>query len=354
MTRRSERPARRTTISSSSPRVSRSRFGNKHVVLALVVAALVVIIVALVITVSSAQRWVFGALAAPPATGTVIVAPTSSKARVALETDGMDAEQRSATEYLAEQPTAYWLTPEQDPLGRAGRTVSHLTTAARDEGVALAVVIYGLPGRDCGNHSAGGLSEREYQAWIDDIATALSAAPDLQKIVVLEPDSLALAPECADIDERAEQLRDAVDRLQSPGTWIYLDGGHSAWLAPTEMADLIDLVDVGGKVRGFATNVSNYQSTHEEFAYAHAVAARLDGMHAIVDTSRNGAASAGTEWCNPAGQRIGDAGGTYGDDVVDTNLWIKPPGESDGPCQGGPDAGVWWPEAAATLTTDAR
>ena len=39
-------------------------------------------------------------------------------------------------------------------------------------------------------------------------------------------------------------------------------------------------------------------------------------------------------------------------DVVDTNLWIKPPGESDGPCNGGPAAGVWWPAAARELTRD--
>lgn len=352
MTRRSERIRGTAGAARGATGIRRPRSRRRRVLVIVVIAVVIALIVALVVAVSAVQRWVFSATAASPAVGTVILAPPLSKARLALDESGMDAAQRDATEYLSKQPTAYWLTPEQDPPGRAGRTVSALTSAARDQDVSLALVIYGLPGRDCGNHSAGGLSEGEYHRWIDEIATALAAAPDVQKIVVLEPDSLALAPQCDNVAERAAQLRDAVDRLQVARTWIYLDGGHSSWLSPSEMAELITRVDVADRVRGFATNVSNYQSTYDEFAYAHAVAAELDGMHAIVDTSRNGVASAGSEWCNPPGQRVGDPGGTYGDDVVDTNLWIKPPGESDGPCHGGPAAGVWWPQAAQTLTAD--
>src|SRR5699024_9465766 len=123
------------------------------------------------------------------------------------------------------------------------------------------------------------------RGWIAEIAAAMEAAPDLQKIVILEPDSLALAPECGNIDERAVQLRDAVNELAAPGTWIYLDGGHSGWLSVAKMAALIAGVDAGDEVRGFATNVSNYRSTYDEFAYAHALSAELDGMHAIIDTS---------------------------------------------------------------------
>ncbi|MFS2242844.1 glycoside hydrolase family 6 protein [Microbacterium sp. OR16] len=354
MTRRSERTRDTAGSERGTPGIRPPRRRPRRLLLVLLIATVIALIVGLVVAVSTVQRWVFSATAASPGVGTVVLAPPLSKARLALDGSGMDAEQRDATQYLAEQPTAYWLTPEQDPLGRAGRTVSALTSAARDQDVSLALVIYGLPGRDCGNHSAGGLSEGEYRRWIDEISTALAAAPDVQKIVVLEPDSLALAPQCDNIDQRVTQLRDAVGRLQVARTWIYLDGGHSSWLNPSEMAGLIARVDVAGKVRGFATNVSNYQSTYDEFAYARSVAAELDGMHAIVDTSRNGAASAGSEWCNPPGQRVGDAGGTYGDEVIDTNLWIKPPGESDGPCQGGPNAGVWWPQAAEELTRDAR
>ncbi|MGO2748055.1 glycoside hydrolase family 6 protein [Microbacterium sp.] len=322
----------------------------------LVVAGLAVIAVlaALVVTVSMAQRWIQTVTAQPPGIGVRVLAPADSKAQLALTNDEMDAAATAATEYLAVQPTSYWLTPEQDPIGTAGNTVTGLLAQARDQDVALSLVIYGLPERDCGNHSAGGLSTQDYQRWVAEISAALETAPDLQKIVILEPDSLALAPECGNIDERVPQLREAVDSLDGPHTWIYLDGGHSGWLPTEQMATLIADVGVNDTVRGFATNVSNYRSTYDEFEYAHALSEELDGLHAVIDTSRNGAATAGSDWCNPPGQTVGDESGTFGDEVVDTNLWIKPPGESDGPCHGGPAAGVWWPDAAVELTRNNR
>ncbi len=292
--------------------------------------------------------------ARPPAVGTTIVAPNESKAATAAaETSGSAAE-RAATEYLAAQPTAYWLTPELDPIDKVWDRVAHLAAEAREQQAALAVVVYGLPGRDCGNHSAGGLDPDSYAEWTDRIGQALDNARDVQKIVILEPDSLALAPQCGNVNERVEQLAGAVERLDGINTWIYLDGGHSHWLPAAEMAELIRQVGVLEKIRGFATNVSNYQTTSDEFAYAHEVSELLGGEHAVIDTSRNGAGPAGDEWCNPPGRLVGEPGGTYGDDVVDTNLWIKPPGESDGPCNGGPDAGVWWPAGAAELTREVR
>ena len=313
---------------------------------------LVVAIIAVVgITVT---RGLYSLTAQAPEVGTVMIAPTQSKARTALENVPMDAAGTAATQYLADQPTAYWLTPEHDPIGTAGTTVVSLVSQARDQKRAAAMVVYGLPDRDCGNHSAGGLSAIDYPVWIDEIAAALKTAPDVQKIVVLEPDSIALASECGDIPTRAGYLSRAVDALASTGTWIYIDGGHSAWHSPDDMAALIRQMGLIDRVRGVATNVSNYQSSHAEFAYAHALSDRLGGTHAIIDTSRNGSATAGSAWCNPPRQTVGAPGGTYGDDVVDTNLWIKPPGESDGTCNGGPAAGVWWPQSAEDLTRDVR
>ena len=320
-----------------------------------VLAAVMVALLLIAWLVAGIRNTIFDLGASPPRVGTVVLAPAESKAQRALvDGDAMTSAERAATEYLAGQPTAYWLTPEQDPPGLVSATVSSLTAQARDQGVALAVVVYGLPERDCGNHSAGGLSEADYVEWVGQIARALDNAPDVQKIVILEPDSLGLAPECGNLNARSHQLRSAAATLDGPDTWIYLDGGHSGWHSPETMAELIRAVDASQHVRGFATNVSNFRSTYDEFAYAHSVAELLPGMHAVVDTARNGAASADGAWCNPHGQRVGEPGGTFGDDVVDTNLWIKPPGESDGPCNGGPEAGAWWSEGAIDLTEGVR
>ena len=332
----------------------RRRVKTGLVIGAVAVGAIILVAGVAVIGVN-AQNFFQMLAARPPAVGTTIVAPDESKA-AQFETDAADmsAEERAATDYLAAQPTAYWLTPELDPIDKVWDRVAHLAAEAREQKAALAVVVYGLPGRDCGNHSAGGLDPDAYVQWTDLIGQALRNAQDVQKIVILEPDSLALAPECGNLAERVPQLQGAVERIAGVNTWIYLDGGHSSWLPAEQMADLIRQVGVLDRVRGFATNVSNYQTTSAEFDYAHRVSELLGGAHAVVDTSRNGAGPAGAEWCNPPGRLVGTPGGEYGDDVVDTNLWIKPPGESDGACNGGPAAGVWWPEAAVELTREAR
>jgi len=293
----------------------------------------------------------------PPARGTKIVASDLSKATDAATRAADGSPEQAAARYLSEQPTAVWLTPEGDPVDVVGERIAGLAAEARDQSARVAVVVYGLPERDCGGHSAGGLEGDAYLEWTRAIGDALREAADTSPIVILEPDSLALAPECGNVDERVEQLSAAVEALAAESTWIYVDGGHSNWLAPAEMADLIDRVDRasrgdGGRgIRGFVTNVSNFEATDDEVDYAHDVASRLDDLHAIIDTGRNGAGSNG-EWCNPPGRLVGEPGGTIGDDVVDTNLWVKPPGESDGDCNGGPAAGQWWPEAAVELTRD--
>jgi len=325
----------------------------RRLVIALLAIAGVVVLAALIAVATLITRTVQTMMLQPPAVDTtLVVASGSPAARAAADTSAPD-EARAAAAYLAEQPTAYWLTPERDPIGEVWGRIAHLAVEAREQDATLAVVVYGLPGRDCGNFSAGGLDEADYATWTGEIGKALDNARDVQRIVVLEPDSLALAPECGNLGDRTRQLTTAVDALSGSDAWIYLDGGHSTWHEPATMADIIAQTGLLDRVRGFATNVSNYNHAASEFDYAHAVAAALGGGHAIIDTSRSGAGGNGV-WCNARDRLIGEPGGTFGDEVVDTNLWIKPPGESDGPCNGGPAAGSWWPDAAIELTRAVR
>lgn len=287
---------------------------------------------------------------AAPSPGTDFLVPPDSSAARAAESAAAGSPEAEAAAHLAGRPTAVWLTPETSPVDEVGARVTDLIDHARAEGRALALVVYGLPGRDCGGLSAGGLAEPDYRDWVGAIGEALDGG--VTTVVVLEPDSLALAPECGNVAERQAQLSDALAALTSENVFVYLDGGHSRWLPPAEMADLIAGVAGRERARGFATNVSNSNDDALEIAYAHEVAERLGpGAHAVIDTSRNGSGSTG-EWCNAPGRTIGAPAGAYGDDVVDTNLWIKPPGESDGPCNGGAPAGEWMPPAAVELTRD--
>lgn len=333
-------------------RLPRRRF-PRGLTVALIALGVVVVLGGLAAVGIGVTRFAQALGAQPPAVGTVVQTQSGSAAARAAKDPSATPQQRSAADYLAAQPTAYWLTPERDPIGQVWNRIAALAAEAREQDTALAVVVYGLPGRDCGSFSAGGLDEDDYATWTGEIGKALANARDLQRIVVLEPDSLALAPECGNLADRTRQLGGAVDRLAGDNTWIYLDGGHATWHRPAVMAGILTQTGLLDRVRGFATNVSNYNAADAEFDYAHALAAELGGGHALIDTSRSGAGSDGV-WCNASGRLIGEPGGTFGDEVVDTNLWIKPPGESDGSCNGGPPAGQWWADAAVELTRDAR
>ena len=102
-------------------------------------------------------------------------------------------------------------------------------------------------------------------------------------------------------------------------------------------------------MRGFATNVANYQTDEHERAYAARIATLLGGAHYVIDSGRSGNGST-KNWCNPAGRAFGADPGVVDDGTgLDAFVWVKPPGESDGECGGGPPAGEFWPARALAL-----
>src|SRR6185312_9877850 len=104
------------------------------------------------------------------------------------------------------------------------------------------------------------------------------------------------------------------------------------------------------KAAGFSLNVSNFIDTPQNISYGTKISELTNGAHFVIDTSRNGSGSNG-EWCNPSDRSLGSSPTllptlSTGNNLVDAFLWIKVPGESDGNCNGGPNAGAWWPEYA--------
>jgi endoglucanase len=154
-----------------------------------------------------------------------------------------------------------------------------------------------------------------------------------------------------DRERRLALLRDAVAVLTAePGVSVYLDGGHARWQPADAMA--ARLVDAGvADAQGFSLNVSNFVASAENAAYGAQLAAITGGKHFVIDTSRNGLGPAPDgDWCNPPGRALGlRRGSVTGVSRQDANLWIKLPGESDGPCHGGPAAGEWWADYALGL-----
>ncbi|MGK5629539.1 glycoside hydrolase family 6 protein [Streptomyces sp. URMC 123] len=261
-------------------------------------------------------------------------------------------------ERIARQPVAEWIGVE-DPEGQTRGFTEAAAAADRD---AL-LVLYNIPHRDCGQYSKGGAADGDsYRAWLEKVVKGIGDRP---ATVVLEPDAL---PHVVDgctpqqfHEERFALLTEAVDRLKAlPATKVYLDAGNPHWIKdPGRMVDPLKRAGIE-KADGFALNTSNYQTTEANKEYGRKLSAKIGNKHFVIDTSRNGNGPApGKEdpeaWCNPPGRALGEPPTTKtGDELVDAYLWIKRPGESDGTCKGGPEAGKWWPQYALDLARNAR
>lgn len=286
----------------------------------------------------------------PYAAGAGYADPSSRTAQAAAQAkaDG-NTDRADVFTRLASVPQGIWLTPEQYPAGQVGPFVTGVMTAADQAGQVPTFVVYGIPDRDCsGGFSEGGLPAAQYGPWVQEIADAAGAGSGA--VAVVEPDALASALECDRRKQRVELIADAVARLKAAGVATYVDGGHSNWVEPAKLASLLEEVGVDD-VRGFATNVANYQTDQDERAYGEKLSRLLGGAHYIIDSGRNGNGST-QNWCNPGGRAFGTPPGPATDQgALDGFVWVKPPGESDGECGGGPPAGEFWPERAMELAT---
>jgi endoglucanase len=228
---------------------------------------------------------------------------------------------------LSRVPQARWLSGGSPKSVR--RAVAKTVKAA---GADLPVLV--AYNSDCGSGGA-----RHYARWIDGFAKGIGAH---RAIVILEPDALPAL--CG--KRRIAALRRAVERLhRAPSARVYVDAGHSNWQPAATMARRLKAVGA----HDFSLNVANFRRTPEAMKYGARIAKRLDGGHFVIDTSRNGRGPARTR-CNPERRGLGARPTTEtGHPLVDAFLWIKPPGESDGTCNGGPPAGRWWPSYALEL-----
>ncbi|HUG54653.1 MAG TPA: glycoside hydrolase family 6 protein [Vicinamibacteria bacterium] len=249
---------------------------------------------------------------------------------------------------IANQPVAKWWGGWVRDIGRE---VSQAAATITRAGATPVFVAYNIPHRDCGSYSAGGAGGAEgYRKWIGDFARGLAGRG---AIVVLEPDALPQM-DCLPPPGREERLmliREAVEALKAQRAHVYIDAGNARWKSPEEMARLLQQAGIA-VADGFALNVSNVQATELNVAYGEKLSALVGGKHFIIDTSRNGIPGTDPrEWCNPRGRALGTRPTTdTGHPLIDAFLWVKPPGDSDGTCQGGPTAGSWWAEYALELS----
>lgn len=262
-----------------------------------------------------------------------------------------------ALKRISEQPMAVWPAGD-DPVPDIKAAVDG---AAQGDRTAV-LVAYNIPHRDCGNHSAGGAHSSDfYRQWIDKFAGTIGDRP---AVVILEPDAVPhIVDGCTPAEYHADRyqlLSEAIQRLkQQPRVKVYLDAGNPSWI--TQAGKLAEPLQQAGiaQADGFSLNVSNFQSDETIKSYGRSLSGLVGGKHFVMDTSRNGkgplAGNREDAWCNPPGRGLGTPPtDKTGDALLDAVLWIKRPGDSDGPCRGGPAAGQWWPDYALGLARNAK
>jgi endoglucanase len=250
------------------------------------------------------------------------------------------AKKDSRLDLLASIPQGKWFS-SWTTVASIKKDVATYVKAAKAAGEVPLVVLYNIPGRDCGGSSSGGLAtSTEYEAWIRGAAAALKGS---NAMVVVEPD--ALAQSCGVTAERLAEISYASQTVSATGAKVYLDAGNSGWLiSSATMAQT--LVAAGIQyARGFSTNVANFQTTAAETSYATGITASLaalgqSGKHYVIDTGRNGAGpGAAGDVFNPPNARVGARPQLKSSGALDGYLWVKPVGETDGPYNGGPASG---------------
>lgn len=171
-------------------------------------------------------------------------------------------------------PQAVWLTGGTP--SEVSATVRSTLREANAERAVPVMVLYNIPGRDCGSYSAGGAENTaDYEAWIDAIAGEIGSQ---KAVIVLEPDALANLPsDCgynpAQVNitqataDRYTQINFAVTTLETGSqTLVYLDAGNSHWQAVPTIAARLAQAGVQ-QAQGFFTNVSNFNLNSYETKY---------------------------------------------------------------------------------------
>lgn len=263
---------------------------------------------------------------------------------------GKHGKKYSSLEMLFEHPRGHWFTGKRREYdGGLEKTLRRFMRRAPQD--VPIFVLYNIPNRDGNSFSKGGAIDSEtYLEWIQSFANGIGNS---ECIVILEPDALPrsiLSWEniyTGNLIEQVDLLSKALCILKNTKAKVYLDVGHPRWLSAEIASSILKEFDAL-LYEGFSVNVSNFVDDECCIQWGTEVSRIVNGKHFIIDTSRNG--SNVTGWCNPLGATIGRFPTLEtGNNLVDAFLWIKVPGESDGYCNFGPKAGMFWPEYALDL-----
>ena len=211
----------------------------------------------------------------------------------------VDDKSNRTLERMSNMGSAFWVDRIGKISGDGVTLQSVLSDAARKTKPPLVVaILYNLPNRDCHALASNGELCCEYspdgtclfdaadpecsdgldryrKEYVDPFADVLAHHSRVPAAIIIEPDSMAnLATNTDDqrCGNRATQaaiiqgIRYVIETLhrRAPHVALYLDAAHGGWLGWPDKADAYlssvgQLGDAAAHLRGFATNVANYQ-----------------------------------------------------------------------------------------------
>ena len=352
-----------------------------------------------------------------------------ARVQASIQQAWVDDSTRQSLQSMLTTGSAFWI----DTIARIRDADSGVTlesvfrdAAAQPAPPLVVVILYNLPNRDCHASASNGELCCQYDSdgtcifeasdptcadglgrytrhYVDPFAAVLERFSSVPVAVIIEPDSLPnLATNiedrrCGNAATQAAYVQGISYAIQAlsrraPHAALYLDAGHGGWLGWPDKADeFLKVVarlgnNAAGSLRGFATNVANYQSlgtpcpasafaenwpqlgqqycarspgaaccrdpcgllanynsANNEHNYVQLLAARaklsplstlLPSPKFVIDTGRNGRDDMRADcanWCNIRGAAVGHAPTAQTAlPLIDAYYWLKTPGESDG------------------------
>lgn len=265
---------------------------------------------------------------------------------------------------IAFTPTGSWFGAPVGGSADLGFTTSAVrfrVDQASATGTIPTLVMYNIPKRDCGDYSSSVAStSADYRAWVDAFVQGMGSR---KAIVVVEPDGLSVTRclDAAQLAQREADIKYATTHAAAQGSFVYIDIGSPNMGSGTAGGQADRLIASGvAAADGFAVDVSQYQTTAIETAYANSIATAVqqklggDKKHYVIDTSRNGRAPQDNQWCNPPWAGLGaKPTAQTGNALADAYLWVHGASGSDGPCNGCPSSGRYCEAFALQLAQNA-
>ena len=201
---------------------------------------------------------------------------------------------------LASQPIFRWIgktdrNPERNTRAFLQRA------AERAPGAVPGITVLAHQGEKCGGGYTGGgrRLDARYRRWMVRFVRGLG---NRRAIIAFEPDSLGTL-KCLHHSRRVSRLRNMRYGIRllskKPNVTTYISAGASDWRPAREMARYLRAAGVG-RVRGFALNITHFDSNRNNVRYGTRISRMLGGKHFVINTDENGAGTgSGTGGTSP-------------------------------------------------------